>query len=52
MNDGTINYSNYKQIQFAFNIIEKELGKSILPGKRLFSESHKFVTYVFEGYRG
>ena len=51
-NDGKINYSNYKQIKFDFDTIEEELGKIILPGKRLFSETQKFVTYGFEGYRG
>ena len=50
--DGKINYSNYKQIKFDFDSIEEELGKIILPGKRLFSYSQKFVTYGFEGYRG
>ncbi len=50
--DGKINYSNYKQIKFNFDVIEEELGKIILPGKRLFSVDQKFVTYGFEGYRG
>ena len=50
--DGKINYSNYKQIKFNFDAIEEELGKIILPGKRLFSTDQKFVTYGFEGYRG
>jgi hypothetical protein len=51
-NDCKINYSNYKQIKFDFDSIEEELGKIILPGKRLFSNNQKFVTYGFEGYRG
>ncbi len=51
-NDCKINYSNYKQIKFDFDTIEEELGKIILPGKRLLSSSQKFVTYGFEGYRG
>ena len=51
-NDCKINYSNYKQIKFDFDTIEEELGKIILPGKRLFSYNQKFVTYGFEGYRG
>jgi hypothetical protein len=50
--EGKINYSNYKQIKFDFDIIEEELGKIILPGKRIFSEKQRFVTYGFEGYRG
>ena len=51
-NDCKINYGNYKQIKFDFDSIEEELGKIILPGKRLFSNNQKFVTYGFEGYRG
>jgi len=51
-NDCKINYANYKQIKFDFDSIEEELGKIILPGKRLFSNNQKFVTYGFEGYRG
>ena len=51
-NDCKINYDNYKQIKFDFDSIEEELGKIILPGKRLFSNNQKFVTYGFEGYRG
>ena len=51
-NDCKINYNNYKQIKFDFDTIEEELGKIILPNKRLLSSSQKFVTYGFEGYRG
>ncbi len=51
-NDLKLNYSNYKQIKFDFDSIEEELGKMILPGKRLFSYNQKFVTFGFEGYRG
>ncbi len=51
--DFTINYSNYKNIQYDYNLIEEELGKIILPGKKLFkNETQRFVTYGFEGYRG
>ena len=49
---GKINYSNYKNIQYDFDLIEEEIGKIILPGKKLFKNSQRFVTYGFEGYRG
>ena len=50
--DCKINDGNYKQIKFDFEAIELELGKIILPGKRLFSTNQNFVIYGFEGYRG
>ena len=50
--NGKINYSNYKNIQYDFDLIEEEIGKIILPGKKLFKNSQRFVTYGFEGYRG
>ena len=50
--DGTINYSNYKNIEYNMDMIEETLGKIILPGKRLFKDDQKFVTFGFEGYRG
>jgi hypothetical protein len=50
--DGSINYSNYKVIEYNFDLIEEEIGKIILPGKKSFKpDSQKFVTYGFEGYR-
>ena len=52
-NDGSINYTNYKIIEYDFDLIEEEIGKIILPGKKSFKgDSQKFVTYGFEGYRG
>ena len=52
-NDGTINYSNYKNIQYDFDLIEETMGKIILPGKKSFiPETQRFITYGFEGYRG
>ena len=52
-NDFSINYSNYKIIKYDYDLIEEELGKIILPGKKLFkNEAERFVTYGFEGYRG
>ena len=51
--DGSINYSNYKIIEYDFDSIEEEIGKIVLPGKKLFiPESQKFITYGFESYRG
>ena len=51
--EGQINYRNYKNIKYDFDLIEEELGKIILPGKKLFkNEAERFVTYGFEGYRG
>ena len=52
-NDGTINYSNYKNIQYDFDLIEETIGKIILPGKKSFKpEVQRFITYGYEGYRG
>ena len=51
--EGKINYRNYKNIKYDFDLIEEELRKIILPGKKLFkNEGQRFVTYGFEGYRG
>jgi hypothetical protein len=51
--NGTINYTNYKNISYNFDLIEEEIGKIILPGKKLFKvDGQRFVTYGFEGYRG
>ena len=49
-NDPYINKFNYE-----FDLIEVELGNLILPGVRKFKSSNdelKYVTYMFEGYRG
>ena len=52
-NDNTINYSNYKNIEYDFDLIEETIGKIILPGKKSFkSDVQKFITFGFEGYRG
>ena len=51
--EGKINYKNYKNIKYDFDSIEEELGKIILPGKKLFKkDGQRFITYGFEGYRG
>ena len=48
-----INYKNYNNILYNFNFIEEELGKMILPGiKRFKNDKIKFITYLFEGFRG
>jgi hypothetical protein len=48
-----INYKNYNDIIFNFDIIEEELGKKILPGLKKFNNDKiKFVTYLYEGFRG
>ena len=52
-NDGSLNFSNYKVIEYDFTSIEEEIEKIILPGKKCFKwDTQKFVTYGFEGYRG
>ena len=48
-----INYSNYNDIVYNYDIIEEELGKKILPGiKKFTNEKIRFVTYLYEGFRG
>ena len=48
-----INYLNYNNFIYDFNLIEEELGKILLTGKRLFNKDKiKFVTYCYEGFRG
>ena len=48
-----INYRNYNDIIYDFDLIEEELGKLILPGiKKFKSENIKFITYLYEGFRG
>ena len=49
----TINYKNYNDIKYNLDFIEEELGKIILPGLKKFkNDKIKFVTYLFEGFRG
>ena len=52
--DKNINYLNYKQFIYDFDYIEKNLGEILLPGKVKFNgtETLRFVTYSFEGFRG
>ena len=50
--ENKINYDKYNDIEYNFKFIEEELGKKILPGKKKFKNKIKFVTYLFEGFRG
>ena len=51
--ENKINYKNYNSIIYNYDFIEEELGKIILPGlKKFTNEKIKFVTYLFEGFRG
>ena len=50
--NSTINYSRYREFKYDFDKIEVELGKIILPGKRMFKIDQIYVTYGFEGYNG
>ena len=51
--DGSINYSNYKLIEYDLDSIEEEISKIILPAKKFFEpEFQKFVIYGYECYRG
>ena len=47
-----INYFNYNNFIYDLDIIEEELGKIILTGKKLFNDTIHFVTYTYEGFRG
>ena len=48
-----INYNNYTDIIYNYDNIEEELGKKILPGLKKFkAEKIKFITYLYEGFRG
>ena len=51
--DNNIQYKNYNDIIYNYDYIEEELGKLILPGlKRFKPGSIKFITYLYEGFRG
>ena len=51
--DNKINYKNYNNITYNYEYIEEELGKIILPGIKKFKPNKiKFITYLFEGFRG
>ena len=51
--DNNIQYKNYNDIIYNYDYIEEELGKIILPGLKRFKPGViKFVTYLYEGFRG
>ena len=51
--DNKVNYKNYNDIIYNYDFIEEELGKVILPGIKKFKKDKiKFVTYLYEGFRG
>ena len=53
MDDKKINYRNYNDINYNLDFIEEELGKKLLPGIKKFSiDKIKFITYLYEGFRG
>jgi len=48
-----INYRNYNDIIYNYDLIEEELGKIILPGLKRFKKGKiKFITFLYEGFRG
>ena len=51
--ENKINYKNYNEIKYDYELIEEELGKLILPGLKKFKiDKIRFITYLFEGFRG
>ncbi len=50
--NNNIDYFNYRQINYNLDLIEEELGKILLVGKRKFSTEQKFIIYEFEAYHG
>jgi len=47
-----INYRNYNDIIYNYDLIEEELGKIILPGLKKFKKGRiKFITFLYEGFR-
>ena len=50
--DNSIDYFNYKEIIYDFDLIEENLGRILLVGKRQFSDEQKFIIYEFEAYHG
>ena len=51
--DNQINYSNYNDIIYDYDLIEEEMGRIILPGLKKFKKDNiKYITYLYEGFRG
>ena len=52
-NEKRINYQNYNDIKYNFDLIEEELGKRLVPYLKKFKKDKiRFVTYFYEGFRG
>ena len=50
--EGKINYSNYQTIDYDYNLIENEIGKIILPRKKMFkSNYHNLNKYNDDNYK-
>ena len=47
-----INYEKYNDIEYDYDFIEEEMAKEILPGRKKFKNNIKFITYLYEGFRG
>ena len=47
-----IDYFNYREINYNLDLIEEELGRILLIGKRKFSKEQKFIIYEFEAFHG
>ena len=53
INEKNIYYKNYNEIIYNYDLIEEELAKLILPGIKKFKKDKiKFITYLYEGFRG
>ena len=51
-NEGKINYSNYQTIYYDYNLIENEIGKIILPRKKMFKNYyHNLNKYNDDNYK-
>ena len=51
-NDDNINYKNYNDIIYNYDYIEENLASEILLRIKKFKSKIKFVTYLYEGFRG
>jgi hypothetical protein len=49
--DNTIDYQEYANSSMNYELIDTQLGKSILPNKKLFEDKQIFVVFKFEAYR-
>ena len=51
-NNEEINYRNNNDIIYNYDYIEEELAKYVLPGLKKFKSKIKYVTFLYEGFRG